>query len=97
MPDRTPDDMLRFRLVKFAERWAGTPYTLGASVEGVGADCLNWIQGFLLSAGVLMPPPSDQYPELPSAEEIESGEAGAFLLAAMDEAASRAAPGFRCS
>jgi len=48
----------RAELVRVARAWVGTPYVLGASLRGVGADCVGLVRGVLREgAGLETPAP----------------------------------------
>ena len=43
------------RLIGCAREWLGTPYRHQCSVKGVGADCVGFLRGAAVEAGVLDP------------------------------------------
>lgn len=43
------------KLVETAREWIGTPYVHQGSVKGVGADCVGFLRGVALEAGLITP------------------------------------------
>lgn len=45
----------RDEVIRIARAWLGTPYHHQASVKGVGADCIGFLKGVALEAGLITP------------------------------------------
>lgn len=43
----------RSEIVELARGWLGTPYHHQASVRGIGADCIGFVKGVALEAGLI--------------------------------------------
>lgn len=79
------------RIVAAARSWMGTPYRHGASVRGVGCDCLGLVRGVWRE--VVGPEPEALPPYRPDWAEVDAVEP---LTAALDRwfvRAEAAAPG----